>query len=357
MPKTDYEQLTGILESVLRDFDRKTVLKVLREQELDTEKLQQPMIKYTKDFPDKERGPKSKVGDKNVVSKETKAADSKIERIIGNIEEPDFLPVHFLECGWNFSKPVARVQIPGYWWGSGFLVSRSLFMTNNHVIPNEDIGSLAEAEFNYQLDHDANPTPKDVFHGDPDSFFHTNPSLDYTIMRLKPHRIFPPWQPWAALAQDPVRRYFSTEQSPEELDLRKLTATVVGAATLYLSHHAGDSWGHIPLVDKAMAVEQRINIIQHPRTRYKEVCLHDNEITEIFTNAIHYTTDTENGSSGSPVFDNEWELLAIHHAAGHKHAGKWIDNEGMRIDRIIDDLQNSLRGTPEEGVLTELGIP
>jgi endonuclease G len=350
MSKTDYEQLKGILE----EFDKETVLKVLREQDLDIEKLQQPMIKHTKDFPDLKLGPKSKAGDKNVVSKEDYMAQSKIERIIAVTgEEPDFLPVHFLECGWNFSKPVARILVRGYWWGTGFLVSRSLFMTNNHVIPDENKGSLAEAEFNYQLDHDANPTPKDVFYGDPDSFFHTNPSLDYTIMRLKPHRIFP----LAALAQDPWRRYFAREQSPEELDLGSLTATLVGRATLYLSHHAGDSWGHIPLVDKAMTVEQRLNIIQHPRTRYKEVCLHDNRITEIFANAIHYTTDTENGSSGSPVFDNEWELLAIHHAAGDYHAGKWIDNEGMRIDSIIDDLQNSLRGTSDEGVLTELGIP
>lgn len=347
--KTDYEQLKGIL----KEFDDETVFKVLREQELDTEKLQQPMIKYTKDFPDKNRGPRSKEGDKNVVSREDYLAESKIERIITVTgEEPDFLPVHFLECGWNFSKPVARVKV-GFWWGSGFLVSRSLFMTNNHVIHNEAEGRIAEAEFNYQLDHDANPTPKDTFHGDPDSFFHTNPSLDYTIMRLKPHRIYN----FGVLAQDPWRRYFSREQSLEELNLGSVVATAVGRAALYLSHHAGDSWGHIPLVDKAMAVEQRINIIQHPRTRYKEVCLHDNRITEIFANAIHYTTDTENGSSGSPVFDNEWELLAIHHAAGDYHAGQWIDNEGMRIDSIIDDLQNSLRGTSDEGVLTELGIP
>lgn len=340
--KTDYEQLKGILE----EFDDETIFKVLREQELDLEKLDQPMIRYTKDFPEIERGPISKAGDKNVVSKEDYLTESKIERIITVTgDEPDFLPVHFLECGWNFSKPVARVKLPGYWWGSGFLVSRSLFMTNNHVIHNKAEGRIAEAEFNYQLDHDANPTPKDVFHGDPDSFFRTNPSLDYTVMRLKPHRIFPPW-----------RKYFSREQSREELDLGSLTATLVGSAKLYLSHHAGDSWGHIPLVDKIMAVDQRLNIIQHPRTRYKEVCLHDNRITEIFANAIHYTTDTEGGSSGSPVFDNKWELLAIHHAAGHKHAGKWIDNEGMRIDRIIDDLQNSLRGTSDEGVLTELGI-
>jgi len=346
MSKTDYEQLKGILE----EFDKKTVLKVLREQELDIEKLQQPITKKAKDFPDIKLGPKSKVGDKNVVSNEAYVAESKIERIIGG--EADFLPVHFLECGWNFSRPVARVRIPGYWWGTGFIVSRSLFMTNNHVVPTKAIGRLAEAEFNYQLDHDANPTPKDTFYGDPDSFFRTNPSLDYTIMRLKPHRLFN----LAALAQDPRIRYFSREQSREELDIRSI-ATAKVRATIYLSHHAGDSWGHIPLVDKAMTVDQRLNIIQHPRTRYKEVCLHDNRITEIYTNAIHYRTDTEPGSSGSPVFDNEWELLAIHHAAGDQHAGEWLDNEGMRIDRIIDDLQNSLRGTSEEGVLTELGIP
>jgi endonuclease G len=99
-------------------------------------------------------------------------------------------------------------------------------------------------------------------------------------------------------------------------------------------------------------------VIQHPQARSKEVALHDNEITTIFASAIRYRTDTEPGSSGSPVFDNEWELIALHHAGGDFQNGQWLNNEGMRIDMIIDDLQNHYRGTPAgQAILNELGIP
>jgi endonuclease G len=70
-------------------------------------------------------------------------------------------------------------------------------------------------------------------------------------------------------------------------------------------------------------------------------------------------TDTMPGSSGSPVFSDEWQLVALHHAAeqakdaeGNKidlngnpvtdrtpnHLRNWVANAGIRISFLIKHL-------------------
>ena len=41
------------------------------------------------------------------------------------------------------------------------------------------------------------------------------------------------------------------------------------------------------------------------------------------------------GSSGSPVFNQKWQLVALHHASSTKKEA----NEGIRIDVIIDAIK------------------
>ncbi len=377
MPKTDTEQLKGILE----EFDKETLHSVLRELNIKPGDLRRAIVKKTKDFPQVNRKKKSKVGDRNHLSKEAYVAAKPFnERVIGL---PDFKPVHFLECGWERQKPVARMNV-GSWFGTGFLVSRSLIMTNNHVIPSVASGRIANAEFNYQTDHEGNMLSMDSWDGDPDNFFHTDVNLDYTVMRLKGRTSFrfvqpKPYVPYLRtpyigpklplpIPRPPISGP-DTPRMPETMEgLTDIIALVVnrlvsawgpvGPVTAFLTKHAGDTWGFIPLQDTVMTVGARLNIIQHPAMRPKEVAMHSNELTHMLTDAIHYTTDTEGGSSGSPVFDNSWDLIALHHAAGdwNSATSSWIDNEGMRIDRIIDDLQANLRGTSEAHILDELGI-
>jgi hypothetical protein len=42
---------------------------------------------------------------------------------------------------------------------------------------------------------------------------------------------------------------------------------------------------------------ERVNIIQHPRGRRKEISLHDNKVNYVYDVGIRYTADTEGGSS------------------------------------------------------------
>ena len=82
--------------------------------------------------------------------------------------------------------------------------------------------------------------------------------------------------------------------------------------------------------------------------------MQENEIVSIHETVVRYTTDTEPGSSGSPVFNNSWRLIALHHAAGEQDpgTGQWINNEGVRIDKVIDHLKSKVPAL----IAQELGI-
>ncbi len=51
---------------------------------------------------------------------------------------------------------------------------------------------------------------------------------------------------------------------------------------------------------------------------------------------VRYTTDTEPGSSGSPCFNQNWELVALHHSGDPNWLPSW--NEGIPTDLILDHL-------------------
>ena len=251
-----------------------------------------------------------------------------LERII---DEADFLPASFLERGATIQRAVARVVLtqphagfpPGTGWATGFLVAPSLFLTNNHVIPDKAFAKKIRLQFNYQLNDQGVAATTDSYNPDADDVFHTNAALDYTLIRL--------------------------QSKPVSGDANLGTGMIV----------AGQRWGFIELNPAPVyRQKQHFNIVQHPSGRMKEVALQDNEIHSLFSNTVRYKTDTEPGSSGSPVMDNVWQLMALHHAGGERVDGTWINNQGIRSDRIVEDLQ-TVFGSSDSGrsVLQELGLP
>ena len=79
-----------------------------------------------------------------------------------------------------------------------------------------------------------------------------------------------------------------------------------------------------------------VTIVQHPRGEKKQVALRENRIVDGVQRFLHYTADTEPGSSGSPVFNDQWEVVALHHASvrapEHPSSGSVL-NEGVRCRR------------------------
>lgn len=230
------------------------------------------------------------VMDKEVAMPKTRYERKQLEKDISEFfekihKENNFLPSSFLENGVRRAQSVCRITTDVNL-GSGFLIaSRDFIMTNNHVIPDAATAEVSIAEFDYDED--------DILYTvqlDPGRFFITDVDLDFTIIACDP--------------------------TPLPLDIEAIEL----------------------LRDPDTVTRgERVNIIQHPRGRRKEISLHDNKVNYVYDVGIRYTADTEGGSSGSPVFNNEWNLVALHHAGWENPDGS-ATNEGMRIKAIVDFL-------------------
>ena len=84
--------------------------------------------------------------------------------------------------------------------------------------------------------------------------------------------------------------------------------------------------------------------------------LRSNELVDLFDDYAHYVTDTEPGSSGSPVYNDQWEVVALHHAGVPRRDSEgrlltrdgsvwqegmdpdligWVANEGIRVSSLV----------------------
>jgi Trypsin-like peptidase domain/MAP3K TRAFs-binding domain len=92
----------------------------------------------------------------------------------------------------------------------------------------------------------------------------------------------------------------------------------------------------------------RVFVIGHPLgTPAVKISINDNDLLDYDDVKVHYLAPTQPGSSGSPVFDRKWRLLALHHAGSDQMArlhgaGSYQANEGIRIDRIREAIAASI---------------
>jgi V8-like Glu-specific endopeptidase len=89
--------------------------------------------------------------------------------------------------------------------------------------------------------------------------------------------------------------------------------------------------------------KQRVYIIGHPAGGTLQISLQDNVLLAHKDPKLHYRTPTVGGSSGSPVFNDKWELVAVHHAAvtlkkATASSAAQEANEGIWIQRIIQEM-------------------
>lgn len=207
----------------------------------------------------------------------------------------DFTGVSFFQRGRSAANAVARVAWnTGRARGSGFMVSDRLFLTNNHVIPTPEFAGQLRVEFDYELDIQENPILASSFSFAPETFFLTDDvrGLDFTLIAIG--------------------------------------GRTSGARDLA-------DFGYCPLSDASdkHAIGEVVNVVQHPNGRYKEVVLRENRLVARAPQALHYVADTLPGSSGSPVFNNQWQAIALHHWGGPFR--DLIDDAGQRVPREVNE--------------------
>jgi hypothetical protein len=87
--------------------------------------------------------------------------------------------------------------------------------------------------------------------------------------------------------------------------------------------------------------QPRAYVIGYPMGRPQiQLSLHDSKIIDCDGTYAHYRSATEHGSSGSPVFDSNWEVIALHH--GYKSTERGSANEGIRMDSLFGAVRRQL---------------
>jgi endonuclease G len=94
---------------------------------------------------------------------------------------------------------------------------------------------------------------------------------------------------------------------------------------------------------KPVRADDRVYIIQHPSGGAKKIGMIHNVVRHVDNQVVQYLTDTEAGSSGSPVFNERWQLVALHSEWVEVRTGdtREIRNQGQRIERVVEGMHSA----------------
>lgn len=239
------------------------------------------------------------------------------------IHQNDMVSFAFMKMGIATASAVAKIETQRYdnghrklgedgkpvlFLGTGWLMAENLLITNHHVInarlqdeppaSEEDLKAQAEgafAIFDYDYEQ-CTPLKIPVL-----ELIAADPALDYAILRVD------------AAHRSALR---ISEKLPEP-----------------------------PLGHTTAAV----NIVQHPNGDPKKFAIRNNLVASATDTELRYFTDTLGGSSGAPVFDDQWRVVALHR--GHSLASSIYQgkkavyiNLGTRMSAVM----RHLRETPPE---------
>jgi Trypsin-like peptidase domain len=249
------------------------------------------------------------------------------------VGESSLLPFHFLRTGDRLGRAVVKIRRADGACGTGFLVAADVLLTNHHVLPDAATAARAVVVADYEAPAPGTPAAAAIRHVEvtlkPDRLFVTEVDLDFTFCGV---------------------------------------AGLEGREAIVLDRSLS-----------GIGPWEVVNIIQHPRGRPKEVALRNNQVVKADGVVLHYVCDTEPGSSGSPVFDNGWQLVALHHASvtaerSSKKAGLspqylnegvrlaalalWLESDGPESDddEALERIRDLFRGAdPRAGLFGAIG--
>ncbi|MER7106245.1 trypsin-like serine peptidase [Streptomyces sp. NPDC000229] len=254
-----------------------------------------------------------------------------LEALVG---DDDSVRTNFLSRGITAARSVGRVvsvasrRDPPVPLATGVLVAPRLLLTNNHVVPGEVDASEAAVQFGFEVDEAGRECEHVTCTLAPEVCWFTDAELDFTVVAVADLRGRPP----------------------------------------------GDAYGWVPLIEqtgKALKCEA-LNVIHHPGGDRKRVSIRENRMVAQDELWLRYASDTRKGSSGAPVFNDQWEMVALHRRgirlldtwgaplarSGERwtrdmgrDAAAYMGNEGARVSRIVKRLREAPLDAPMRSLI------
>ena len=218
-------------------------------------------------------------------------SDENLEKILGSVN--NLVKINWLQKGIQAAKSVCQVLRADGQKGTGFVLKNGYLMTNFHVLPSKEKIESAKVIFDYEEDLLGNLRKTSEFFLEADDYTCSPVSeFDYVYIKIKDNAANPLSQ-WGFLVLD-------TYSEPQ--------------------------------------IDNPVTIIQHPLGQTKQIALTANKIIGVNGPKLLYMTDTERGSSGSPVFNNDWKVIALH------HAGKTQEDGGLVVDPVTGEKRGANEG-------------
>jgi hypothetical protein len=227
---------------------------------------------------------------------------------------------------------VCRIDIPGTGdgVGTGFLVGPDLVLTNHHVFQDVFDNRYRPGDVVLRFDYRRSADGKTLNFG--------------TEFRLAPQWLVDSSPPSAVdRLADPGNQL----PGPEELDYALVRVagdpgnTPVHPDTAEVGIPPRPrGWESVPAAARPPAADSPLFIMQHPKGWPLKLAVEPLK-SVLSENAnrtrVRYRTNTLRGSSGSPCFDYDFTLVALHHSGNPGAQARW--NEGIPIDVVAALLE------------------
>ena len=221
--------------------------------------------------------------------------------------------------------------------GTGFLVGPATLITNFHVLKGVIECRTKPADVAFRFDYKRAEDGTTVNAGTvfrmpaSDWLIDSSPYSDVDLMKEPEAHLPGPDQLDYALVR--------VEGAPGDLPVAHLKA-----------EQGAPVRGFIKVPNSAVTFDDDapIFIVQHPEGDPLSLALDTKGVTGVNANKtrVHYRTNTEGGSSGSPCFDMNWNLVALHHSGDPKAdppaLARW--NRGIPFDLIVNQIRGRGHG-------------
>lgn len=213
---------------------------------------------------------------------------------------------------------VCRVETPseyGTEYGTGFLLGPDVLITNYHVLASVIQGRFKSSQVALRFDYKRLADGVTLNEG--------------TVYRLA--------EDWLIDSNPP-----GTNAIPalDELDYAILRVQDGPGSAKIGNKNDVDApdrgWIDIPKVQHTFQPNTPLFIVQHPKAEPIKLALDTDAIIEVNANGtrVMYRTNTEPGSSGSPCFNSNWDLVAL-----HRGGIEGQHNEGVPLTAILALLE------------------